>query len=115
MSRAVLLRCPICGAVRSLEGKRNERSKTELCATAKTHLREHHRAESSAAIRKHQIVDSAAEIIVSAENLSRLPTDEWRESDDAWLPERVSSPVDGSGALPASADGTAPLGPNVED
>jgi hypothetical protein len=64
MPRAVLLRCPICDAVRALEGSRDARSKPELRATAKAHLGDHLRDESQAAIRKHQAVDAAAEVIV---------------------------------------------------
>ncbi|WP_050024740.1 hypothetical protein [Halorubrum saccharovorum] len=92
MPRAVLLRCPICDAVRALDGTRDARSKAELRATAKAHLRDHARDESPTAIRKHQTVETAAEIIVSADDIGRLPTDEWRNPGSAWLPEGVPSP-----------------------
>ncbi|WP_435093348.1 hypothetical protein [Halorubrum sp. N11] len=101
--------------MRSVEGKRDGLSKTELCATAKAHLRDHPRAESSAAIRKHQMAENAAEIIVPADDFGRLPTDEWRDHATAWLPETTASPADAADPLLGSSDGTTSVGPNAED
>ena len=115
MPRAVLLRCPICDAVRTLDGGRDARSKAELRETAKAHLGGHLRDESTAAIRKHQVAETATEIIVPTDDVDRLPSGEWRAPDAAWLPEGVSSPAGGPGARFGSSDEAAPMGSNAED
>lgn len=115
MPRAVLLRCPICDAVRALEGSRDARSKAELRATARAHLDDHLRDESQAAIRKHQTVDAATEVIVPADDLGRLPTDRWVEPGSAWLPEGVPSSADAVGPRFRSPDQTARLETDAED
>jgi hypothetical protein len=115
MPRAVLLRCPICGAVRTLDGARDARSTAELRETAKAHLGDHLRDESPAAIRKHQIADTATEIIVPTDDIDRLPTDKWRDPGAAWLPEGVPSSADALGARFGSSDEAVPLGSNAED
>ncbi len=89
MPRAVLLRCPICDSVRAFEGTRNERSKPELYPPVKEHLRSHGLDESKAAIRKHQIIDDADELIVAADDRSRLPVSGWQSRSATWLPESV--------------------------
>jgi hypothetical protein len=107
MSRAVLLRCPVCNSARALEGNRDNYSNGELCATAHPHLRTHRLDESSTAIRKHQIANQAVELIVSPADLDRLPTAAWQKHTATWLPDdrvlRVNSsetPSDSSSEKP---------------
>ncbi|KOX97685.1 MULTISPECIES: hypothetical protein [Halorubrum] len=91
MKPAVVLRCPICDAVRALGGRRNEYSKQKLSSQAETHLRGHDLDEPKVAIRKYGIVSDATEIVVPSESHRRLPTKEWTGRDDTWLPDGALS------------------------
>lgn len=103
MQSAVLLRCPTCNAVRALEGRRNEYSKQDLYATAKAHLSDHDLNEPKTAIRKYGIMSDAVEIVVSSENRQQLPTGEWRERDNTWLPKGALSGGDAPLQAPESS------------
>ena len=100
MQSAVLLSCPICNAVHALEGRRNEYSKRDLYSHAKPHLRGHDLNEPKMAIRKYGVVSDATEIVIPSETRRRLPTDEWTERDDAWLPDGALSGGEGSPSAP---------------
>lgn len=103
MESAVLLRCPICNAVRALEGRRSEYSKQDLYSRVKTHLRGHNHTEPKMAIRKYGIVSNATEIVVPSENHQQLPIEEWTERDDTWLPDGSLSGGEGSLSAPESS------------
>lgn len=96
MKSALVLKCPMCNAVHTLKGQRNEYSKQDLYAQAKTHLRNHDLNETKAAIRKNEIVYDATEIVISSEMYQQLPIKAWMEPDDAWLPDDVMSENEGS-------------------
>ena len=87
MESAVLLTCPICNAVRALEGRRNEYSRQELYARVKSHLHDHDLNEPKMAIRKYGIVADATEIVVHSENQQQLPIEAWTTREEAWLPD----------------------------
>lgn len=92
MPRAILLQCPICNSVITYAGTMDDHAETELKASAKNHLSDHHHhlAENKAGIRKHQIAAEAAEITVSAAENDRLPEGEWQPASDTWLPDEVT-------------------------
>lgn len=115
MPRAVLLRCPVCDSLRAFEGSRDDYSTEELWATAKTHLRDHLLGESKTALRKHQTAAEADEIIVSAGDVGRLPTDEWRHPSDAWLPDGVDSGGAAADSRPTSLGEPLSSRPNARD
>lgn len=93
MPRVTLLRCPICDGVQALQGKQSSHSKADLYARTSSHLQKHRIDESKAAIRKYGIVADAVELIVSADDLDRLPIGEWQDKSDTWLPADVPSHV----------------------
>ena len=103
MESAVLLRCPICNAVRALEGRRNEYSKQDLYSHVKTHLRGHDLNEPKMGIRKYGIVSDATEIVIPSETHQQLPIEEWTERDDTWLPDGTPSGDEGSPSAPESS------------
>ncbi|GGM62122.1 hypothetical protein J2752_001481 [Halarchaeum rubridurum] len=78
MSRALLLRCPVCDATHAFRGDRDDHEKAELLDRADDHLRDHALGESARAIRKHEVVADAEERILAGDELDRLPTDGWR-------------------------------------
>jgi len=80
MSRALLLRCPVCDATHAFRGDRDTHEKAELLNAAADHLRGHSLGESTRAIRKHEVVSDAEERILSDDELARLPTDGWAEN-----------------------------------
>jgi hypothetical protein len=104
MQSAVFLRCPLCNAVHALEGRRREYSKRELYSFVKTHLRRHDLSEPKTAIRKYEIVADAVEIVVTSEDRRRLPTEEWTERDNTWLPDGVLP--GGETSLPTTGSST---------
>ncbi|AZQ13771.1 MULTISPECIES: hypothetical protein [Halorubrum] len=95
MESAVLLRCSLCDAVFALEGRRNEYSRQDLFSRAKAHLREHELDEPKTAIRKYGIVSAATEIVIPQERHQQLPTEEWTDLEDTWLPDGALSHDDG--------------------
>lgn len=97
MTRAVLLRCPVCDAVRALDASDGDYQKERLFPVAKRHLRGHSLEESKAVIRKHQMADETRRLIVSADEFDRLPVDDWCERTAAWLPEGVTPAAGASG------------------
>lgn len=103
MKSAVLLRCPICNAVRALEGRRSKYSKQDLYSHVKTHLRGHDLNEPKMAIRKYGIGSDATEIVVPSENHRQLPIEEWTERDDTWLTDGSLSDGEGSLSAPESS------------
>ena len=103
MESAVLLRCPVCNAVRVLEGRRSEYSKQDLYARVKAHLRGHDLNEPKMAIRKCGIVSDATEIVIPSENYQQLPIEEWTERDDTWLPDGSLSGGEESLSAPESS------------
>lgn len=109
MKRAVLLRCPICDSVQTLEGQKSRYAKDDLYKTAKNHLSAHNLGETKSAIRKCEIVSDAVEIVISSENHDRLPNEEWKQRNATWLPENVLDRVDTSNSSPESAVDTTPL------
>ena len=96
----MLLRCPVCDAVRALDASDGDYRKERLLPVAKRHLRGHSLAESKAVIRKHQMADETRRLIVSADEFERLPVDDWCERAAAWLPEGVTLPAGASGGRP---------------
>jgi hypothetical protein len=103
MESAVLLRCPICNAVRALEGRRNEYSRQELYARVKSHLGDHDLDEPKMAIRKYGIVADATEIVIRSENQQQLPIEGWTTREDAWLPDGALSGGEESPSAPESS------------
>ena len=103
MESAVLLRCPICNAIRALEGRRSEYSKQDLYARVKPHLGSHDLNEPKMAIRKYGIISNATEIVIPSETNQQLPIEEWMERDDTWLPDGALSDGDGSLSAPESS------------
>ena len=103
MESAVLFRCPICNAVRALEGRRSEFSKQDLYSCVNTHLRGHDLNEPKMAIRKYGIVSDATEIVIPSKTHRQLPTKEWTERDDTWLPDGALSGGEGSPPAPESS------------
>lgn len=103
MESAVLLRCPICNAVRALDGRRNEYSRQELYARVKRHLHDHDLNEPKMAIRKYGIVADATEIVIHSEDQQQLPIEEWTTRDDAWLPDGALSGGEESLSAPESS------------
>ncbi len=79
--------------MRALDGRRSDHSKTDIISTAKRHLRTHQLSESKAAIRAHQITYEALEILVSGDDIDRLPVEAWRQPTATWLPEDVPVPA----------------------
>jgi len=109
MRNAVLLRCPLCDSVQTLEGQKSGYAKDDLYKTAKNHLSCHGLGETKSAIRKCEIVSDAVEIVISSENHERLPIGEWKQRNATWLPENVLDRVDTSSPSPESAVETTPL------
>lgn len=89
--RAVLLKCPVCDALRALEGKRADRPRSDLYATAADHVRDHPVDETETAIQKHRVVARAVELVVSPDELDRLPTERWRDRGGSGIPRDHST------------------------
>ena len=87
--------------------RRNEYSKQELYAKVTAHLRGHGLTEPKTAIRKYAIVSEATEIVIPPRDQQRLPTEEWTDRDDTWLPDGVRSPGDGPLSAPDSPGETS--------
>ncbi|MBP2249709.1 hypothetical protein [Halarchaeum nitratireducens] len=83
MSRALLLRCPVCDATHAFRGDRDDHEKAELLDATADHLRNHSLGESARAIRKHEAVADAEERILADDEVTRLPTDGWAETAEA--------------------------------
>ncbi|WP_197739278.1 hypothetical protein [Halosegnis rubeus] len=115
MQKAVLLRCPICDSVRTLEGERNRYAKNDLYKTAKNHLASHNLDETKSAIRKCEIVSDAVEIVIYSEDHDPLPNKEWKQRNATWLPENVLDRVDTSNPSPESSADTTPIQLHNED
>ncbi|SDM94089.1 hypothetical protein SAMN05192554_11028 [Haloarchaeobius iranensis] len=81
----------MCGSAVALAGTIDNHSKEELRTKAKAHLAGHSLDESKAALRKHEVVAEAEEVIVSEANFDRLPTAEWRPPAETWLPDAVTA------------------------
>ncbi|PAU82703.1 hypothetical protein CK500_13995 [Halorubrum salipaludis] len=115
MPRAVLLRCPVCDAVRALDGDRSDWPRGDLYATVESHVRDHSTDETKTAIRKHRAVAESTELVVSRTQLDRLPTERWRDREAATLPE--SLPADAMPPAAAESPSAETTGPRsrVED
>ncbi len=100
MESAMVLSCPVCNAIRALEGRRSEYSKQDLYARVKPHLGRHDLNEPKMAIRKYGIVSDATEIVIPSGTHQRLPIEEWTERDDTWLPDGALSGGEGSLSAP---------------
>ena len=109
MRKSILLKCPICESVQTLEGQKSGYAKDDLYAVAKVHLSEHDLDETKAAIRKCEIVSDAVEILISPENHDRLPSGEWKQRDNTWLPENLLNQVNTDSPSPEPAVETTPL------
>ncbi|ESS02868.1 MAG: hypothetical protein A07HR67_02374 [uncultured archaeon A07HR67] len=96
----MLLRCPVCDAVRALDASDGDYRKERVFPVVKRHLRGHSLEESKAVIRKHQMADETRRLIVSADEFERLPVDDWCERAAAWLPEGVTPAAGASDGRP---------------
>lgn len=115
MPRAVVLQCHICNSSISFTGTKGDHSDEKLQARAKSHVSNHLLDESKAAILKHQIAAEAEEIIVSAVDLDRLPTAEWRPPSDTWLPDGITSAGATGSSRPASVGDRFSFQSNAQD
>jgi hypothetical protein len=58
---------------------------------AGSHVREHPIDETKTTIRKHHVVAGSTELLVSAVELDRLPTERWQDREAAALPEELAT------------------------
>jgi len=89
MARVVLLGCPICDAVRTLEGTQTDHPPDNLQSVVRRHLHTHYFAEDNAAALTRRVASNAVEVIVPAADLGHLPLDEWRPHTDTGLSQNV--------------------------
>ena len=86
MPRAVLLQCPVCAAVRVLEGGT---AVDDVHRVARSHLETHALSEPRRAIGTHHVAADALELLVSATDRDRLPTAAWCDPGATWLPDQI--------------------------
>lgn len=108
MPRAVVLQCPVCNGALAVPGNRDCHTSGELLETSKRHVSTHGIDESKAAIRSHQIVAEAREVIVSSSDAERLPTGDWQPPTATWLPDATGlAPETGPHGQTVARDGVA--------
>ena len=88
MPRAVLLQCPVCAAVTVCA---DATAVDTVHDAARSHLETHALSEPRRAIGTHHVAADAIDLFVSATDHNRLPTTEWCEPVDTWLPDQIDA------------------------